>query len=220
MNKGELYNLITEYCEKWKIKPINVKKYLDPGSKRFNNFLLRNKLNESDGFILKNIIEKMEKDILKFNDYNLLESNDYKINDIKEVLYKGIEKADIKMEKIIADQFDTNLSDIDIINSEKHIFRLKIWNDITFIIAYSEEEFKIITENLIEHLTNEISKKEINLINDVSIPMNDILSGDKTYQNIKKLLTESLVKDIISNLLGAYEFETINNGYYLWKFKD
>jgi len=36
--------LVDEYIDKWKIRPKNLKKYLRPGSDRFNKFLLRHSL--------------------------------------------------------------------------------------------------------------------------------------------------------------------------------
>lgn len=162
----------------------------------------------------------MRNNIMKFEKYKLFESDKYEIDDLKEVLYKGIEKSNIQIEKVIADNYDTNLSDIDTINADKHIFRLNIWNNITFVIAYSEDEFNTIKENINKHLTNYLSTKKIELINDISINLSDIISGDKSYNKIEKILTEDLIKDIITKLLGAYKFEKKTNGYYLWEFKE
>lgn len=38
--------LVDDYLDKWKIRPSNLKRYLQPGSERFNKFLERNKLKE------------------------------------------------------------------------------------------------------------------------------------------------------------------------------
>ena len=108
--------LVDEYIDKWKIRPSRLKKYLKPGTKRFQNFLNRNNLSEVNGSdrILRDIIDdrtSMEKDgILTFESYKLFESDNFEIKSLEECLYKGVEKADLKMEKVLADYFDTNLS--------------------------------------------------------------------------------------------------------------
>ena len=97
---------------------------------RFNRFLERNKLKDIKGCdrILKDVIEdrfSLEKDgVLTFESYKVFESDEFKISSMKECLYKGIEKSTTKMEKILADYFDTNLSDIDIEDSSKHKFKI------------------------------------------------------------------------------------------------
>ena len=60
--------------------------------------------------------------------------NAYFYNKVNE--YKGIEKADLNMEKVLADVFDTNLGSIDIVDSGKHIFKVNDWKgkDINVII--------------------------------------------------------------------------------------
>jgi hypothetical protein len=218
--------LVDEYIDKWKIRPSNLKRYLKYGSDRFNKFLLRNNLSEIKGvdIILKDIIDdrvSMEKDgIMKFEKYKIFESDDFNIKSLKECLYKGIDNADLKMEKSIADYFDTNLSDIDIINAEKHIFRIKIWNDITFVIIYSKEEFNIIKENVIEYLYEDLSSKKVNLVDDISIELDNIIDVEKYNNKIKNVINDDLLKNIISKLLGAYQFEKEFNDYYIWKFNN
>ena len=70
--------LVDEYIDKWKIRPAKLKKYLTPGSKRFNRFLERNRLGDIKGVdvILKDIIEDrfhMESDgVLTFENYKFL----------------------------------------------------------------------------------------------------------------------------------------------------
>src|SRR5690554_6926335 len=80
--------LVDDYIIKWKIRPSRLKKYLSPGSKRFDRFLKRNKLDEIKGssVILKDIIEdryNMEKDgVLTFESYNIFESEEFKIKSL------------------------------------------------------------------------------------------------------------------------------------------
>lgn len=217
--------LIDNYIDKWKIKPSNLGKYLKPGSDRFNKFLIRNNLSEIKGadVILKDIIEdriSMEHDgIMKFENYKLFESEDFKITSISQCLYKGIDKADIRMEKILADYYDTNLSDIDIVNSDKHIFRIKIWNNIKFIISYTKDEFDIIKSNMLEYMYDNLSKKKIELTNKISIDLNNLIDIEKYNKKINSILTDELTTEVISDLLNNYKFIEKYNEYYIWEYQ-
>ena len=86
--------LVDDYIDKWKIRPSSLKRYLQPGSERFNKFLERNKLKDIKGaeVILKDIIEDrnhMESDgVITFESFKLFESEEFKIHSLKQSLYK------------------------------------------------------------------------------------------------------------------------------------
>lgn len=217
--------LIDNYIEKWKIKPSNLKKYLKPGSNRFKKFIERNNLTEITGIdrVVKDVIDDryhMEKDgVLTFENFKIFESDEFKIKDIKQSLYKGIEKANINMEKILADCYDINLSDIDIVNSDKHIFRVKDWsNKITFAIVYTNEEFDVIKNNIMEYLHNVLVTKEIEIYNDISIKLDTLISQEKYNEKIKEILTDDKIKNIISSMLGNYKYFKNIKDYHLFEF--
>ena len=155
----QLNELIDDYMDKWKIRPSNLKRYLQPGSERFTKFLNRNNLKEVNGIdrVLSDVIEdrvNMESDgILKFENFKFFESNEYKISNLKETLYKGIEKVDLNMEKALADVFDTNLGSIDVIDSSKHLFKINDWNGKDAnVLIYSKEDLELIKNNIIDCL--------------------------------------------------------------------
>jgi hypothetical protein len=52
------------------------------------------------------------------------------------------------MEKLLADHFDANLSDIDIVDADKHIFRVTNWDENAVLVIYSKEEYGIIKTNI------------------------------------------------------------------------
>ena len=219
--------LVDEYIDKWKIRPKNLKKYLTPGSDRFNKFLLRHNLSEVKGaeVILKDIIEDryhMESDgVMTFESFNLFESSEFKIPSMKESLYKGIEKADIKMEKILADVFDTNLGSIDIIDADKHIFKIEDWGgEDKKVIIYSKEDLEVIKDNMIENLYNELRKKKVELSNKVSVNLGDLIKEDDFNGMMDGQLSisefdKSLIKEIITDLL-EFEFMKEESGYFIW----
>ena len=219
--------LVDEYIDKWKIRPKNLKKYLKPGSKRFNKFLLRHNLSEVKGaeVILKDIIEDryhMESDgVMTFESFNLFESDEFKIPSMKECLYKGIEKADIKMEKILADVFDTNLGSIDVIDSDKHTFKIEDWEgEDKKVIIYSKEDLEIIKDNMVENLYDELRKKKVELSNKVSVDLSDLIKEDDFTGMMSDQLSisefdNSLIKEIITDLL-EFEFMKEESGYFVW----
>jgi hypothetical protein len=216
--------LVDDYIDNHKIRPSRLSAYLKPGGQRFNKFLERNKLKDISGSdrILKDIIEDrkhMESDgVITFESFNLLESTEWKISDLKQCLYKGIDKAGIEMEKILADYFDTNLSAIDVIDSDKHKFKIEDWkNDDWNIIIYSEEEFEVIKHNIIEHIVDEMSEREIDIIDDLKIKFNDLVKKDLLEEKLSEILNKDKLCDLISVCLGdEWQHDGFNRGHYIW----
>lgn len=218
----QLNELIDDYMDKWKIRPSNLKRYLQPGSERFTKFLNRNNLKEVNGIdrVLSDVIEdrvNMESDgILTFENFKFFESNEYKISNLKETLYKGIEKVDLNMEKVLADVFDTNLGSgsIDVINSDKHLFKINDWNrsDLNVII-YSKEDLELIKNNIVDFLYEELKSKKVLLSGIVELSLNIITSNiDQIRFSIENKLK---INEIISNLLKMEHHKSFN-GYEIW----
>jgi hypothetical protein len=217
-------DLVDEYTEKNKIRPSNLKRYLQPGSERFNRFLERNKLKDIKGasVILKDIIEdreSMERDgVITFESFKMFESEEFKIHSLKQCLYKGIEKATQKMEKVLADHFDTNLGDIDIVDADKHIFKINDWNSYDAqVVIYSKDEMDVILTNVIEHLYGELSKKKIELSKHISIELSDLIKEDAFTNKIENILTEDMAKKLITDCLdNGFKFKDEFQGYFIW----
>lgn len=231
---GLINELVDEYIDKWKIKPSRLKKYLRPGSERFENFLVRNDLVDIKGAdrILKDIIEdrnSLESDgVITFESFFIFESSDFKIGSMRECLYKGIEKSNLDMEKELADYFDTNLGSIDVKDSDKHIFRLENWEgDDKSIVIYSKEDLEIIQENIFEYLYSELLKKEIELTSKIKIKLGEMISQDIFDNKMFDLLSSDKLVEVISDLLGDYKFENESSitqsgqrEYFIWIKKD
>lgn len=221
-----------------KIRPSNLKKYLNPNSEKFNRFLERSKskikknwgveINDEYGrVVLKNIIDdryNMEKDgILTYESYSILESDEFKIKSMKECLYKGIDKATRKMEKIIADFLtekskgvDINLSDIDISNSDKHEFRVENWNnDSISIIIYSKEDMDIIKMNIIEHISDDLSEKDIEVNKNFKIKLSEIIDKDLVEKKMNSKIDNDYLINIIEDIT-EYEFKGEKQNHYIW----
>ena len=216
--------LVDEYMSKGKIRPSNLKRYLQPGSERFKKFLIRNKLNEITGIdrVLSDVIEdraNMESDgVLTFENFKFFESDEFKIASMKQCLYKGIEKADLNMEKVLADVFDTNLGSIDIVDSERHCFKIEE-EDVAFI--YSKEDIDIIESNIIDHLYDELCKKDVVLTDDISMNLSDLVGKDAFVEKLDEFFTEEFLLKLIGGLLDSEyykEGEGIGKGnYFIWK---
>jgi hypothetical protein len=216
--------LVDEYMSKGKIRPSNLKRYLQPGSERFKKFLIRNKLNEITGIdrVLSDVIEdraNMESDgVLTFENFKFFESDEFKIASMKQCLYKGIEKADLNMEKVLADVFDTNLGSIDIVDSERHCFEIEE-TEVAFI--YSKEDIDIIESNIIDHLYDELCKKDVVLTDDISMNLSDLVGKEAFVKKLDEFFTEEFLLKLIGGLLDSEyykEGESVGKGnYFIWK---
>ena len=166
--------LVDEYMDKWKIRPTNLKRYLKIGSDKFEKFIERNGLKDINGIkqVINDVINDrvhMEKDgVLTFESFKVFESDEFKITSLLQCLYKGIGKTDIKAEKLLADHFDANLSQIDIVDSDKHMFKISNWeNTELLVIIYNKDEIDIIKGNIKEYLVDKLSDEEIELLGGV-----------------------------------------------------
>jgi len=218
--------LVDEYIDKWKIKPTNLKRYLKNGSDKFEKFIERNGLKDINGIkqVINDVIEDrvhMESDgVLTFERFKIFESDEFKITSIIQCLYKGIGKTDIKAEKFLADHFDANLSQIDIVDTDKHMFKISNWeNEDLLVIVYNKDEFDIIKENIKEYLYEELLKQQIDLIVGVSLRLNTLVDKDKFDTDIESKLSDNLITDLINDSLEMnytkFDFEKTDD-YYLW----
>lgn len=220
--------LVDEYIDKWKIKPTNLKRYLKNGSDKFEKFINRNGLKDINGIkqVINDVIEDrvhMESDgVLTFERFKVFESDEFKITSIIQCLYKGIGKTDIKSEKFLADHFDANLSQIDVVDTDKHIFKISNWeNDDLLVIVYNKDEMDIIKGNIVEYLTNELLKEKVDLIG-ITIPLEDIIEESKVESYIESQLDDDRITDLVNNSLEnnftKFDFEKTDD-YYLWTKK-
>jgi hypothetical protein len=208
--------LVDNYIQKWKIKPSNLRRYFKKGSNRFYSFLEKNGLNDIKGIeiILNDIIEdrySMEKDgVVKFESFKLLESLEIESSSLKECLYKEIDKANLYHEKAIADYFDTNLSQIEVIDADKHLFKVENWeNKDIEVIIYDDIEISSIVGNLIDRLLHQLKKQEINLTNNISINLYKMINDRIFTDQMDDMFSDDdFTYKVISDILG-FEYEGI-----------
>lgn len=214
--------LVDDYIDKWKVRPSNLKRYLQPGSERFNRFLERNGLKEIKGAdrVLRDVIEdreSMEKDgVITFENFNLFESEEFKLSSLKQCLYKGIEKSTRTHEKILADHFDTSLGHIDIVDSDKHIFSVDVWGKKSSVVIYSKEEIGTITENMLEYLFSEIKNKKVELPGNITVNLGNLITEDSFKKEVEEnIFSINKPVNLVTQCLG-YEFKSEFENYFIW----
>lgn len=214
--------LVDDYIDKWKVRPSNLKRYLQPGGERFNRFLERNGLKDIKGAdrVLRDIIEdreSMEKDgVITFESFKLFESEEFKISSLRQCLYKGIEKSSNVHEKVLADHFDTSLGHIDIIDSDKHVFDVDVWGQKNNVIIYSKQELDLITENMIEYLYSEIKTKKVELSGNISVNLGNLITEESFKREVEEnVFSINKPVNLVSQCLG-YDFKAEFENYFIW----
>jgi uncharacterized protein YkuJ len=215
--------LVNNYIEKWKIRPSNLKKYLKKGTNRWKKFIEANGLSGIGGIdtIISDVIDdrlNLENDqVFKFENFKMLESLNLAITDS---IYTGIQGADINYEKRLADYFDTNLSAIDIIDSQQHIFEITDWDNKTSrVIIYSSDDIDLIADNIFNSIWANLSKKTVNIDGIIDIDLGNIVDFDLFNDNYHLILPSDKVLKILSDVLGG-EYLDGGENYHIWRVKN
>jgi len=220
---NKYYNLVNqyvdEYVDKWKIKPTNLKNYLLGNKSRLVNFLERKGLKDIGNIdrVVLDVIEDrvaMHNDgVITFENFKLFESEEFKVIDLKQCLYKGVEKATINHEKILADFFDLSLSQIDPISPDKHTFWV---HDVdTPVTIYTKEELLIIKENIIEYSYNQVSNKNVSLDlgrSKFEMKLSEFMSENQFKEKFSTILSDDKLIEVVSSILYS---KTLSSEEYL-----
>lgn len=219
----EINSLVDEYVDKWKIRPSQLKRYFKPGSENFNRLIERSGISNYKGIkqilidVLDDRLAEEQDGVITFEYFKLYESSEYKYSSVKECLYRGINRADITMEKSLADYFDTNLGDIDIIDSEKHVFSINDWQgDNLKVIIYSSDEVETIVDNLVDFILEDLVNKKIEIISNISINVSSLISGDSVKDEIRKKIDSEKIR-LITDIIGNdFRYKTKSGNFHLW----
>lgn len=185
---------IDDYIDNWGVSPKNLKSYLS--GKRLKKFLETEGFGEFEGAerIVNDIIQDrihLEVETVKtfesFNMENLEDMNNF---------WVGIGKATIEHEKILADYYDLSLSEIDVIDSDKHEFDA---GGIP-VVVFTKEELEKISENITLSKFRDISRMELEIFQDVKIKLSDVLNGEKLNLKISDLVREGLFEFVRESL--------------------
>lgn len=220
---NKYYNLVNqyidEYVEKWKIKPNNLKSYLLGNKSKMVSFLERNGLNNVSNIeiVITDIIDDRIAisidTIMTFENYKAMDSDEFKILDIKQCLWKGINKADMEHEKLLADMFDVSLSQINAIDSGRHIFQIDDMGPKTFCVVFSESELQIIKENIKDYAFNQLTSQNLNLPGvNFDFNLGKFVDLDKYNSYVDSLFSTENVKNFICQQLNCeQQFKEFTN---------
>jgi hypothetical protein len=211
------YNLVNqyidEYLDTWKIKPTNLKNYLLGNKSKMLGFLERKGLKEvaSIDIVIKDVIEDrvaMFKDtIMTFENYKVFESEDHKILESKHCLWKGLAKSDMEHEKILADAFDVSLSQVDCVDSSKHIFEIDDVNQRLICVIFTEPELLIIKENIKEYTYNQMCEQVTKVSGlDVDFKLAHFIDIEKFNSYCENVVSNLLIEEFICNTLNCEKF--------------
>ncbi len=215
---NHIHELLKDYTVEWSIKPSNLRKYFKKGSKRYKNFLERNDLSEIKGIdvVFNDILDDMssfEKEhVMKFESFLEKTPDESILSFIK----SNLKEVDIKMEKFLADFFDTNLSNITLLSPSKHLYNIEDWEEEKKIYIYDLEDLEVIKTNLIKYLYNYVIKQEIPMILKIDLLVGDLINFEDFSKKMEKSLNEDKLLDTISTILSS-EFLIRKNNYFLWK---
>jgi len=210
---------IDEYTERHKIKPTSLGKYLKNNDK-LAKFMERKGLKDVKNVdrVIKDVIDdriSMEKDLVRtFESFKFFESDEYKVLNLRQCLYKGIDKSNIQHEKLLADHFDVSLSHIDIINSDKHIFKIESLKGDLECVIYTQNELGIIRENMKEYCLDQVFNKTVKLEGigiELNVNVKDFIDKEKFTNHIDIVLDMNKVVEIIRIILSCDKIEDIDD---------
>lgn len=220
---NKVNSLVDDYVEKWKIRPSQLKRYFKPGSENFNRLIERSGISNYNGAkqilidVLDDRLAEEQDGVITFESFKLYESSEFKYSSVRECLYRGINRADITMEKSLADYFDTNLGDIDIVDAEKHIFSINDWQgDNLQVVVYSSDEVETILGNLVDFIFEDLMQKKIEIISNISLNVSSLISDDSAKEEIRGKIDKMKI-DLITEIIGSgFNYETKSGKFHLW----
>ena len=83
------------------------------------------------------------------------------------------------------------------------------------VIIYSVEDIDIIKENICDHLLDELRNKEVELTNNLSLKLEDLIDKDTYYQKMKVKLSDNFCIKLIEEMT-EYTYKGNPDGYYVW----
>ena len=135
-------------------------------------------------------------------------------NNIQPIFLKG---TAFLLQNIYEDVGERMVGDIDIIDADKHIFKINDWNNNDVeVVIYSKEDLEVIEGNMIDHLYTELSKSKISLTDNISIELKDLVKEEVFENKMFDIFTPEFLIKTISDLLGG-EYQKEDQGkYFIW----
>lgn len=222
----ELYKKIDDLLDKYikdnKIPHNRLSAYMEANTRSMDNFIKRNKLSEIENIesIITEQVSIKDKSVMTLDNFNEYIKEEFKFNKLSMCLYRGVEPPSIDYEKVLADHFDTNLSNITVIDKLRNLFEVSDWGINKFkAIIYHKDDFNIIEKNLVQYSFDKLSKMSIEIVKGVNIEMDKILDNESFTKHISTLVNEETVNSVISDSTSL-DYVGTNGDYYIWSNKE
>lgn len=230
-NRSEAHELyatvnrhIDDYMQKWKIDAKDLKKYLDNKDK-LNNFLIRTELGEIENIerIIRDVLVDrvaIEKDNLKKSE-NVMKFESFVHTDIENSdSFVKFDNPSIEHEKVLADFFKVSLSQVELIESDLHLYLVDDFGEEMEISIFTDDEVEHFKKELTDYTLKIMKNKELDLHDldfqtNIAIKLSDIVDEEKYKNKLSKELTEKKVCELLTDWLN-----TQGNFEYLKKFHD
>jgi hypothetical protein len=198
------------------IKSINDPKRYFESKRNTDIFIRKNRLNNINNIekVIEQIVIDQSNKIFSLSEYI---KEDFKFTNLNMCLYQNIEGPTLEYEKVLADLYDTNLSNIDILDKNRFLFEITDWNTKFKSVIYHNDDLDIIYNNLIDYSFNKIGKQTVNVLNN-EIELKNIIDKEKFIEKMGALFSKDDILKIISDSIEL-KFYKEHNGYYIWSNK-
>jgi hypothetical protein len=232
----ELYRKINSEIDKYiglKINPEKLKKYFSNKNK-VKNFLVRIGLDNVEKIetILKDVIEDREaghkENVIKFENFFINESLQF-------------EEADIEYEKVVADLFHTNLSDVEIIDGKLHTYKVNDLGETNTVAIYSEKDIQKFKSFLLDKLVEDSKKNELDLFQTdlglesgkqiktkIKLSLSDLINEPQLEELLESELDDKKLLYVMTQWLNdypvlkkgiKYHYYNQSHNYHIWILK-
>lgn len=221
-NINEYYDKINKLIDTyndWKIKPSALKNFLKPGSKGLKTFIESNKLDTIEG--IERVIQDVVEDRTSIELDTVMTFESFLFNQKEEVnvidkLFIGIEKSDIKYEKVLSDQYKISLSHVKEEDTSKHLYIIDDMGLVHSCLVLSKDDVIKVKENLVNLsydllVRNEVEVKELNL----DINLSGLISKEFYIESFSKRIDTLDMKSWIGDIFN-YKFMFEKGDYYIW----
>lgn len=221
-NREELnkyYNIVRDAMDeyfKFNISPLSLKKYLK-NKKNLSRFKKENELSR-----VKNI-DKVIRDVLddKIAMFSIKKFDNYSYNltlesiDTETHLFRGLEEPTDSYDKAVANKFGVDLQYIELIDTEKHIFRVDDpWEPNEFIVmVLSNNDLMKIKRNLFNETKNKLGSHQVDGV--IPFKLEGTFDDKNLDDKLRREITDKKAISIIEKEMGCYFYATNKNFIFL-----
>lgn len=152
------------------------------------------------------------------NDSIVTNQTDDIVKTYEECIYHNIPDADNTYNNVLADYYDTNLSDITPIDIKKHIYKVVAWNKTYNVIIFSQHDIDTINTNVCNKIVSSFMNKHIGLYNDITITISNYVDDKKLNSDLYSIMKKDnkICEFIAKYLKNGYTFDKVSNDMYIF----